>query len=135
MPRSGISVVERHHDPTLPPSKFRHSIQLTTPAGTGVFIDVWDNPQHLALRPWFDAHLAFLVHGTTSVSELPMSRARVPGILLHEPRSPQALAQAIAVFAAGDQVFRVTAVDYDGDPAVQRLFDQVVDRMELGVLP
>jgi hypothetical protein len=135
VPAAGISVLERHHDPTLPPHKFRHSIHLTTPSGTGVFIDVWDNPQHLALRPWFDAHLAFLVRGDTQVSELSATRARVAGLLLHQPRSPQALSQAIAVFASGEQVFRVMGIDYDEDPVVRRLFDQVIDQMELGVTP
>jgi hypothetical protein len=131
---SGVSVEARHFDASLPASKFRHSIRLAT-TRTVVLIDVWDNPRQLDVHAWFDAHLAFLVDESTRVSDRPMTRARVPGILLGQPASPQAPSQAVAVFAAGPQVFRVTAIDPEGDATAQRLFDQVVEQLETGVTP
>lgn len=130
---AGVSVDVRHFDPTLPAGKFRHSIRLATEAGPVVLIEVWDNPQRLALRPWFDATLGFLAQETTKQSERPMSSAHLPGILLEEPASPQAGSQAIAVFAAGAQVFRVTAINPEGDPVAKRLFERIVDQIEPGV--
>jgi hypothetical protein len=130
---SGVSVDVRHFDATLPVHKFRHSIRLVTEDGTAVLIDVWDNPQRLALRPWFDATLGFLVGESTKQSERPMSSAHVPGILLEEPASPQAGSQAIAVFASGTQVIRITCLNPDGNPVAKRSFDSVVDQIELGV--
>lgn len=135
VPANGVSVDERHYDPTLPANKFRHSLRLSTEGRTVVVIDVWDNPKRLALRPWFDAHLAFLAGARTQVSERPVSRARTTGILLREPRSPEARSQAIAVFASGEQVFRVTCIDDENDAAARRLFDLVVDQFEAGVSP
>lgn len=93
---------------------------------------MWDNPQRLALRAWFDATLGFLVQETTKQSERPMSSAHLAGILLEEPASPQAGSQAIAVFAAGAQVVRITCIDPEGDAVAKRLFDHVVDEIELG---
>ena len=130
---TGVSVDVRHFDPTLPAHKFRHSIRLATSTGPAVLIDVWDNPQRILLRAWFDATLGFLVQETTKQSERTMSSAHLAGILLEEPASPQAGSQAIAVFAFGAQVVRVTCIDPEGDPVARRLFERVVDEIELGV--
>jgi hypothetical protein len=130
---TGITVDVRHFDASLPTIKFRHSIRLVAPQGTVVLIDVWDNPQRLALQPWFDATLGFLVDSTTKVSQRLMTTGHLPGILLEQPASPQAGSQAIAVFASGTQVFRVTCIDPEGDAVAKRLFDRVVDQIELGV--
>ena len=64
-----------------------------------------------------------------------MARGRVPGILLREPRSPQALSQAVGVFASGDQVFRVTCLDEEGNADNRRLFERVIEDLETGVTP
>ena len=130
---SGVSIDAHHYDPSLPEQKFKHSIRLATETGTAVVIDVWDNPSRLELRPWFDTHLAYLVDGNTQVSERPMTRAGVAGILLAQPRSPQAPSQATAVFAVGAQVFRVMGINPEDDATARRLFDRVIDEMETGV--
>ncbi len=65
-----------------------------------------------------------------------MSRARAAGILLRQPRSTQALSQAIAIFAVGaadlprhrHRLRRRT-------PRARRLFDEVVEQLEVGVTP
>lgn len=127
---AGATVDERHFDPTLPEHKFKHALRVTTDR-TVILVDAWDNPRDLPLRAWFDTHLAFLVDATTVVDERPVTRAHLPAILLVQPPSPQARSQAVAVFAAGARVFRVTAIDPEGDPAVRRLFDQILDGMEV----
>lgn len=131
----GVSVEARHHDPSLPPQKIRHSLRLLVGGRVAVLIDVWDNPAKLALRPWFEAHLAYLARSTTEVSERVVTRARVPGILLREPRSPQALSQRIAVFAAGDRVIRVTCLDDEGHPEHLAIFERVIDELSSEVAP
>lgn len=131
----GVTVEAEHHDPSLPAKKFRHTIHLRTASGPAVIINVWHNPSALPLRAWFDAHLAFLVGPSTRLHERPMARARVPGILLREPRSPQALSQAVGVFASGDQVFRVTCLDEEGNADNRRIFERVIEDLETGVTP
>jgi hypothetical protein len=121
-----------HFDPSLPTSKFRHSIRIATDEGPVVLIEVWDNPERQALRPWFDEILGFLVDASTRVSERPMSSAHVQGILLEQPRSAQANSQAIAVFASGTRVFRVTCIDPEGDAAARQAFEHIVDQIDLG---
>ena len=132
---SGVTVDEMHYDPSLPAYKFKHQMRLATDSGPAVVIDVWDDPARPAVRAWFDQHLAGLVDAETRVSERPMARTRAAGILLRQPRSTQALSQAIAVFAVGAQIFRVTAIDYEGNPVARRLFDEVVEQLEVGVTP
>lgn len=133
VPRAGVTVEERHFDPSLPASKFRHSIRVKVEGGTRVVVDVWDNPAGTPLDAWFQEHLSFLVRDTTQVSQRAMTSSHLRGILLREPASEQASSQAIAVFAFRDQVFRVTGIAVEEDAATQELFDRVVDQIELGV--
>ncbi len=100
-------------------------------------IDVWDNPTHRALDEWFNEHLSFLVDGETRVSQLEVTRGKLPAMLLEQPRSAQAISLGVAVFAQGDQIFRVTCIDADAEvSAVPRaLFDSLLQDLELEVKP
>jgi hypothetical protein len=142
--RAGVLIEERHFDPSLPASKFRHSIHLSTEAGPAVILEVWDNPQRLDVHAWFNAHLAFLVSpGSRSeesppgdaprVSERPMTRARVAGILVEQPPSPQAPSQSIAVFALGDQIVRVSGLDPEGNAKARAMFERIVEQIDVEV--
>jgi hypothetical protein len=131
---AGITVESRHFDATLPTYKFRHSIRLLEGKHLSLLIDVWDNPRRLPLATWFDEHLAYLVGEATDVSERAVTAARLPGILLAEPASEQAASQAIAVFAYGDQVFRVTCLDPVGDAAARDSFEAILAALEPGVI-
>lgn len=139
--RSGVVIEERHYDPSLPAHKFRHSIQLSTDAGPAVILEVWDNPQGLDVRAWFDAHLAFLVTpeseidegssaGTPRMSQRPMTRARTAGILVEQPSSSQAPSQSIAVFALGARILRVSGLNFEGNPTARALFERVVEQID-----
>ncbi len=139
--RAGVLIEERHFDQSLPASKFRHSIHLSTEAGPAVILEVWDNPRGLDLHAWFDAHLAFLINSASGadeaspaehvrVSERPMTRARVAGILVEQPPSPQAPSQSIAVFALGDRIIRVSGINPEGNPTARAMFDRVVEQIE-----
>lgn len=133
VPKAGITVEERHFDPTLPTYKFRHAIKIKTEEGLRVLIEVWDNPEKVPLDAWFTENMSFLVRDATQVSERPMTSARLPGVLLQEPASEQAASQAIGVFAFHEQVFRVTGIAVDEDASVKEMFDRVLDQIELGV--
>lgn len=141
VPRVGVRIEERHFDPSLPASKFRHSILLSTEAGPAVILEVWDNPRGLDLDAWFNSHLAFLVNPDSRVeggdpadkpraSERPMTRARVAGILVEQPPSSQAPSQSIAVFALGDQIIRVSGINPEGNPTARAMFERVVEQIE-----
>lgn len=135
---SGVSVEVKHYDPTLPLKKFRHALHLSTAStGVAVLIDVWDNPTHRALRPWFEEHLSFLIDAETRQSTREVTAAKVEAIVLEQPRSPQAPSMAVATFAHGSRIFRVSCVDFDGlGSALPRwLFDQLLEHLELGVAP
>jgi hypothetical protein len=127
---AGVTVDVRHFDASLPPQKFRHAIQLITETGPAVLLHVWDNPERLDAKAWFGAHLAFLVDSETRTSERPMSREKLAGILLMQPRSPQARSQATAVFASGERIIAVTCVDPDGDAIARDLFERILDELD-----
>ena len=133
----GVTVEARHFDPTLPLKKFRHSIELVTNDGVAVLIDVWDNPGHRALDDWFGEHLAFLIDAETRVSERAVTKHGLRALLLEQPRSEQAISMAVAVFAAGEQVFRVTCIDAaaDGSALPRALFETVLAQLELEARP
>lgn len=130
----GVSVDTRHYDPTLPLKKFRHSIRLVTNDGVAVLIDVWDNPGERSLDDWFGEHLSFLIDAETKVSERAVTTQGLRALLLEQPRSEQAISMAVAVFASGHQVFRVTCIDAaaDGSALPRALFESVLAQLELG---
>jgi hypothetical protein len=134
----GVTVDVKHFDPTLPLKKFRHSIHFSTEhTGIAVLIDVWDNPNHRALRPWFEEHLSFLIDADTNQSSREVTTSKVEAIVLEQPRGPQAPSMAVATFLHGEQVFRVTCIDSEGDgsPLPRQLFEQVLATLELEVTP
>lgn len=136
MPSSDLSAEVRHFDPTLPAQKFRHALHLVTPEGTiQILLHSWDNPLRLDLRSWFDEHMAFIVDETSLVTERPMGSEHVPGILVMQPRSPQAASQATAVFLAGEHIYRLTCIDPENDLAARGLFERILDQIETGVKP
>lgn len=132
MPESGVGVKAEHwDDPTLEVYKFRHEYTLTAESGAPLLIDVWVNPAHVALQPWFEENLQFLVEPGVAVWEETLTRTRVPGLMLEVPQSPQAPSMALAVFGHGDFIYRVTCVGYREAPDARQLFFQVVDGLEL----
>ncbi|MDP2275461.1 MAG: hypothetical protein Q8N23_11670 [Archangium sp.] len=135
--REGVTVEDKHYDPTLPLKKFRHSIHLITSNGVAVVIDVWDNPTHRTLQDWFGEHLSFLIDGETRVSEREVTSLKLPALLLEQPRSEQAISMAVAVFAHREQVFRVTCIDSDaeGSALPRALFEALLHELELEVKP
>ena len=135
--RHGVTVEAKHYDPTLPLKKFRHSIHLDTNDGTAVVVDVWDNPTHRELHEWFNEYLSFLIDRETRISQLEVTRSKLQAILLEQPRSEQAISMAVAVFAQGDQIFRVTCIDSDaeGSALPRSLFDSLLRDLELEVKP
>ena len=110
-------------------------MHLVTNDGIAVLIDIWDNPTHRELHEWFNEYLAFLIDGETRVSEREVTRQKLQAILLEQPRSEQAISMAVAVFAHGEQIFRVTCIDADADgSAVPRaLFESLLQDLELEV--
>jgi hypothetical protein len=134
----GVQVKAEHfNDPTLEPYKFRHEINLWGSDGIAVMIHVWNNPEHQSLSEWFHENLQFMIDEQTKISEEPMTLSREAGILLDQPASEQAPSMAVAVFAHGDQFFRITCIDYDGvgGPEARKMFFTALDGMELGVTP
>jgi hypothetical protein len=131
MPATDLAAEVKHFDPTLPAQKFRHALHLVTPEGAiQILLHGWDNPQRLDLRTWFDEYMAFIVDETSLVTERPMGSAHVPGILVMQPRSPQAASQATAVFLAGDHIYRLTCIDPENDLAARALFERILDQIE-----
>lgn len=135
---SGVTVKVEHFRTDLPAYKFRHLLELgTVEAPPSVFIEVWDNPTHQPLDDWFYENMPHLLHEETRVSHREVSTARVPAIVLEQPRSQQAISLAFAVFAAGDRVYRVSCTDADAElNAFNRgLFETVLAGLELEAAP
>ncbi len=127
--RKGLRVEERHFDPNLPTNKFRHLITLSTPGGGTVTIKVWDNPEGLDLKAWFDHNLGFLADEGTKTTTREMTAARVPGLFV-EPAPDASEPETDAVFALADQIYCVTAYGSPSDQATMAMFERVVDQLE-----
>ncbi|GMU60678.1 MAG: hypothetical protein AMXMBFR34_24410 [Myxococcaceae bacterium] len=134
---AGVGVDVKHFDPTLPAYKFRHLVELHTPQGVAVIIEVWDNPTRQPLEGWFSENMGFLLDGHTRVSQREVTTSRVQAFLLEQPRSPMAISLGFAVFAAQARVYRVSVIDADAELSLapRALFEAVLDRMELEVAP
>ncbi len=132
---AGVGVEVQHFDTTLPVYKFRHLIQLHIEQGSVVFIEIWDNPALVPLEEWFWSNMQFLIQRETRISNREVARARIPAIVLEEPRSPQAISLAYAFFTYGSRVYRVSCVDGDAEITnfPRGLFETVLANLELEV--
>jgi hypothetical protein len=92
-------------------------------------LEIFHNAEGLALPRFFDAHLSFLQDPAIARTEGLAGKARVPAILLDQPRTGQAFAQRIAFFALGGRVFKLACVDRD-DPATALLFERALQTLE-----
>jgi hypothetical protein len=125
LPAAGYRVAARHFARDLPAHKLRHSIAVSGPHGVAVTVDAWDNPDGLALAAWFERHLAFTKAPPALVSPGAATAARVPAIVVAQPRSEQSLGRDLTVFALGRRVVRVTCHDRD-DERTQALCARVL---------
>lgn len=129
LPVSGMQLESRHFEPDAEAAKLEHSLTLTLSDGPAVVVDVWRNPDRLALQRWFDQHLAFMVEKDTAVLSRSAGRARVEALLLEQPRTGQAFARKVAVFALGDRVLRVSCINRD-DRASHAAWERILDTLE-----
>jgi hypothetical protein len=113
LPAAGYHVATERFPRTTPPRKIKDIVTLTGPQGVAVTVDVWHDPEGLALAAWFERHLAFMRTPDALVGDGTATAARVPAILVAQPRSEQAAGRDAAVFAVGGRVFRVTCHDRD----------------------
>lgn len=129
---AGVAVEVKHFDPTLPAYKFRHLLELGSPQGIAVIIEVWDNPTAQPLDAWFAENMAFLVNDETRVSQREVGVEKVRAIQLEQPRSPQAVSLAFAFFERGARVYRVSCIDSDAELGAfpRALYEQVLAQAE-----
>jgi hypothetical protein len=135
MPSKGITATVEDFDATLPAEKFRHEVHLGSDVYVQVLIHVWDNPAHLDTHTWFDENLSGFVDESTSVSERPATKNKIPAIVLEQPASDQAVSQSVAVFATSDHVYSVTCMDPANDLGAKTIFDNVVLGFEPEIAP
>ena len=132
IPLSEFLLEAVHFDSALPIEKVKHLLTLSGPGGPQVTVDVWVDPSREGVWPFFEKYLAFMRGEQTSVASVVISRQRVQGILLLEPRSGQSYGHKVAVFAVGARVFRVTCLDKD-DPRALKVFDHLVESFDAEV--
>ena len=126
VPATGYLVEARRHARALPAHKFRDSVILSGPHGVAVTVEAWDNPGGLELAAWFERHLAFSRVPPALTATGTATAARVPAILVQQPRSEQAAGRDLAVFAVGARVFRVTCHDRD-DPRSRAVYERLLE--------
>lgn len=121
---AGLRIETEHFEPG-PAGQMRHRVVLSRDRLERLAVEVWDNPTSLPVGPWFEQHLSFVRDGHERVSWRMLSSHRVRGMLIRQPRSPQAFGQRMAIFSAGGKVVRVTCLNEDV-PATLAAFQQVV---------
>jgi hypothetical protein len=139
VPETGVTVNAEHFDdPTLEEFKFRHELTVTGTNGIAVLIHVWENKSRVPFDAWVQDNVQFMIDQEgVAVSNEEFTPSKAPGLLIQIPRSEQAPSMAAAVFAHGEQVFRVTCIGFNGEGGFEarRLFYSVIDNLELGVTP
>jgi hypothetical protein len=125
LPAAGYHLAAERFPRTTPPRKIKDLLTVTGPQGVAVTVDVWHDPEGLALAAWFERHLAFMRAPDALVGDGTATAARVPAILVAQPRSEQAAGRDAAVFAVGSRVFRVTCHDRD-DPRSQAVYARLL---------
>jgi hypothetical protein len=123
-----------HFDPSLPPEKFRHEVQLSSESGAvEVVIDVWDNPEHLDVHAWVAATLGEMFDAQTTRTVRPMSRARNTGILFEQAAIEGGDSQATAAYATHDRAYVFYCPHALEDVRGRAAFDAIVDDFEAEV--
>lgn len=131
MPSKGMHLDVASFDSKMPAEKFRHELRFITDADDiRAMVHVWDNPEHLDVRTWFDRNFADFAMDTASVRERTAGKASLPAIQVDVPASDQAFSQSMVVFATRDHVYMVTAIDPEGVSAARTLFEKVVAGFE-----
>ncbi|MHB8875121.1 MAG: hypothetical protein ACYC8T_15655 [Myxococcaceae bacterium] len=129
VPLSGFHLEARHSEAGLPVEKAKHLFTLSGPNGPEVTVDVWVDPERRELGRFFESFLSFLRDEETSIASVVVSRQRVAGMLLSQPRSGQSFGQKAAVFAVDGRVFRITCLNKD-DPRALKVFERVVQTFD-----
>ena len=125
-PAAGYRLATERFPRTTPPHKIKDIVTLSGPRGVAVTVDVWHNAEGLALAPWFERHLGFMRAPEALVGPGTAARARLPAILVAQPRSDQAAGRDATVFASGARVFRVTCHDRD-DPRSRAVYERLLE--------
>ena len=129
LPLTGMLFESRHFERDAPALRVRDTLTLFGANGPAVSVDVWHNPEGLELARWFQANLSFLLEKDTAVLSRSATRLRVEARVLEQPRTGQAFARKVAVFALGKRVFRVTCVNRDDRDSLAA-FDRLLDSFE-----
>ncbi len=119
-------LVEARHFPAGPAGVLRHTLLVTGSRGQLLLVDVFDNPDRLTLGQFFEVHLGWLRDPSTSVLDGVAGKDGVPALLVDQPRTGQAWAQRLAVFALGDRILKVSCLNRD-DPILLRLFERALE--------
>ena len=122
---TGLELEAEHFDSAGPVGQMRHRLVLFKGKLERLSVEIWDNPTSLPVGAWFEEHLAFVRDGHAVINWAMVSGHRVRGMLIRQPRSPQAFGQRMAIFSAGGRVVRVTCQNED-DAATLAAFRQVV---------
>jgi hypothetical protein len=131
VPLAGFLLEARHFEPELPVGQVKHLFTLSGPTGPEVTVDVWVDPSKPDVSAFFEAYLAFMRDGETAIASGVVSKQRVAGLLLAQPRSGQSFGRKAAVFAVGDRVFRITCLDKD-DARARKVFERLLETFDAG---
>lgn len=118
-----------HFDPTSPPHKIKHAIELDGIGGPLLRVDVWTRSDAEPLQTWFDQHLAFSVNAGATVEHRLVGKAGVEAIVVNQIRTPQSPARQIVTFALGQQIYRSTCYDRE-DPTSMLVLQTVLASFE-----
>jgi len=134
LPELGLEVSAEHYDASAPPQKIKHSVVLSSVAGTVLRIDVWDDPERLGLRAWFDKYLSFTSLSASTLDRTSVGLQQLPAIVVDQLRSPQSQARRIVVLEHAGRVFRITCLNSE-DETARQVLQEVLDSFEPQVRP
>lgn len=125
---AGFVARAQHFPRDTPPHKLKDTYVVEGPAGAAVVVDVWLDPEGQPAAVWFERNLAFMRASGATVAAATFGANE--GILVDQPRSPQATHRRAAIIAGGGRVARVTCLDAD-DAAALAAWERIVATLEV----
>lgn len=124
------SLVESRHFPDATPAQMTDVVVVSNQAGVLVELGVFRDEKRRPLADFITATLPFLRAPDATSMPWTATKAKVPAVLVEQPRSGQQFARRDAVFRVGDRVVHLTCLNLE-DRAAVTVFEALLERLEV----
>lgn len=133
VPPSGFGLRHLPAPPDATPRQIAETLTLTQEGAERIRIDVYRNPQKVAVQDWISAEMGQETEGARW-QQVPATPAKVAAMLANMPKSPQRHAQQLVFFASGNFLVQISC-HIGADPLVAVGCAEATARWQLNATP